>query len=131
MIQTRIAQIISPTHFVLAAGMEQGVQEGMEFIIYELSDPVIDPETKESLGRLELHKGRVRVIHVQDKISTARTLPRKFYRPGLSEILPSLLPATKGGWVEEYERLPIDETATTAVKADLTVKVGDLVRSVS
>jgi hypothetical protein len=131
MIHTRIAQIISPTRFVLAAGAEQGVQEGMEFIIYELSDPVIDPETKESLGRLELHKGRVQVIHVQDKLSMARTLPRRLYRPGLSEILPSLLPTTEGRWIEEYEQLPIDETAATAVKADLTVKIGDLIRSAS
>jgi hypothetical protein len=118
MIQTKIAQILSPTRFVLAAGADQGVREGMEFIIYELSDPIFDPETKEPLGQLELHKGRVKVLHVQDKLATATTLPRKLYRPSFL-------------WVEECEELPIDQTTATAVKSDLTVKVGDLVRSLN
>jgi hypothetical protein len=128
MIRTKIAQIVSPTRVVLAAGSEAGVREGMEFIIYDLSDPIYDPETKESLGQLELHKGRVKVIHVQNKLATATTLRRKVYRPGLVPVIPppSFL---EGGWFEEYEQLQIDKAAATAVKVDLTVKVGDLVRS--
>jgi len=126
MIRTKIAQILSPTRVVLAAGAEQGVQEGMEFIIYELSDQVYDPDTKESLGQLELHKGRVKVILVQEKLSTATTLTREVYRrrPSILDMVPG-----QGRWVEEYERLSVDLSASTAVKADLIVKVGDLVRS--
>ena len=120
MIKTKIAQILSPSRFVLAAGREQGVQEGMEFIIYELTDPIYDPDTKESLGQLELHKGRVQIVHVQDKLSTATTLPLNMY------FLPDLLT----GWHEEREQLPIDQSTATATKVDLKVKVGDLVRSV-
>jgi hypothetical protein len=130
MIQTKIAQILSPKRFVLAAGSEQGVRERMEFIIYELSDPIFDPETQEPLGRLELHKGRITVIHVQEKLSTATTLLRKFYQRGLLENPVIAASLFKGGWVEDYEELPIDKSTATAVKADLTVKIGDLVRSV-
>jgi hypothetical protein len=130
MIRTKIARILSPTRVVLAAGAEQGVQEGMEFIIYELSDAIFDPETKEPLGQLELHKGRVRVIHVQEKLATAATLPKTVYRPSLFEItVPAVL--REGRWVEGCEELPIDKSEATAVKEDLRVRVGDLVRSVS
>src|SRR5437870_4764299 len=125
MVRTKIARILSPTRVVLAAGSEQGVEEGMEFVIYELSDPVTDPETQESLGQLELHKGRVEAIHVQDKMATAITVRRRVYRPTFTEVF------TGTGWREEHERLRVDSSVETAVKADLTVRVGDLVRSVS
>ena len=126
MIRTKIAQILSPTRFVLAAGKEQDVKEGMEFIIYELGDPVYDPETKESLGELELHKGRLKIIHVQDRLSTAITLKREAYRQhAMSEILNPFA----GRWVDEYEQLPIDQSTATATKVNLTVKVGDLVHA--
>jgi hypothetical protein len=133
MIRTKIARILSPTRFVLAAGAEDGVQEGMEFIIYELSDPIHDPETSEPLGHLELHKGRVKVIHVQDKLSTATTLPRKVYHPSIGDLLQLTRRfswAHEGGWVEHPEELPIDQSQAVAVKTDLTVRVGDRARSV-
>src|SRR5438034_8816032 len=128
MIRTKIAQILSPTRFVLAAGMEQGVREGMEFIIYELSDPIFDPDTKDSLGELELHKGRVKVIHVQEKLATATTFNRKVYQAGLADFLGSGSPFSafsKGQWVEAPEELPVESATATAVKQDLKVRVGD------
>jgi hypothetical protein len=131
MIRTKIAKIVSPTRFVLAAGADQGVTDGMEFIIYELSDPIFDPDTKEPLGQLELHKGRVRVIHVQEKLATVSTMKRKFYRPGLADaIRPIGLTSMQGEWIERLEELPVESTTATAVMTDLTVRVGDLVRSV-
>jgi hypothetical protein len=128
MIRTKIAQILSATRVVLAAGTEQGVQEGMEFIIYDLSDPIKDPDTGELLGRLELHKGRVRVIHAQERIATAMTRVQKVYNPSLAELLERFTP--KGRWLEAHEQLAVESTET-AVKADLTVRVGDLARSVT
>src|SRR5260370_36133362 len=77
MIQTKIARINSSTEVILAAGSRQGVKEGMVFVIYELGDEIRDPETGESLGRLELVKGRVTVAHVQEKVSHAVTLSKE------------------------------------------------------
>lgn len=131
MIKTTIAKILSPTRFVLAAGAQQGLREGMEFIIYELSDPIYDPETKEPLGQLELHKGRVKVIHVQDQLATATTMIRRAYQPSMHELLGAFMPRTEGKWVETHEQLPIETSQATLVKSDLTVRVGDPVRSVN
>ena len=127
MIKTKVARIINPTTF-LAAGTLQGVKEGMEFIIYELTDPIFDPESNEPLGELELHKGRVRVTNVQEKLSQALTLPRKRYLSGLRELFDVRLAG--GRWVEEHEPLPVEEGTAVATQTELKVRVGDLVRSV-
>src|SRR5262249_22207625 len=124
MIQSKIAKILSPTKVVLSAGAEQGVQEGMVFVIYELGDAVVDPETQEPLGQLELHKARVKVSQVQDRLSVATTLPLEVERFPLS-------PVGLFGKETVYPQLPLDESIATAVEEvrKLTVKVGDLVRS--
>jgi hypothetical protein len=131
LIQTRIAQIVSPTQVVLAAGSDDGVEEGMEFVIYELSDPIEDPETKESLGQLELPKGRLKVVHVQDRISSARTMSRKVERQrdimGLDRYFGTW------NWTETvYEQLPLDDSVAKKLPepSRLTVKIGDLARNV-
>ena len=128
MVQTKIARILSPTQVVLAGGTEQGIREGMEFVIYELSEPIFDPDTRESLGQLELHKGRLKVLFAQDKIATATTLKRKVYRQSIADF--AALSGLTGGWTEDHEKLPVETSAITALKNELTVKVGDLVRSV-
>ncbi len=120
MIETKIAQIIDATRVVLAAGEEQGVREGMEFVIYELGPEIFDPETKESLGRLELMKGRVIVSHAQEKLSTARTpsFSRLRFPLGLRDLE-----------VLDREKLNV-ETRAMEYDERLTVRVGDRARSV-
>src|SRR6266496_2316195 len=121
MIETKIAQIIDATRVVLAAGKEQGVREGMEFVIYEFGPEIFDPETKESLGRLQLVKGRVIVYSVQAKLCTART------RPVRSSLFLSLDWAR---WPEiVHEKLHVEPQSTEYDKM-LTVRVGDRARSV-
>jgi hypothetical protein len=121
MIETKIAKIVSPTMVILAAGSEEGVKEGMEFLIYELGDEIRDPENGESLGRLELPKGRVRVQHVQDKMSFATTPSRETRVPDWFAF---------GSVKRTQEELRIDKNAATLVQPDLTVRIGDQVRSV-
>lgn len=125
MIYTKVAKILSTTQVILAAGSEHGVQEGMQFIVYELSDEILDPETKESLGRLELVKGRVKASHVQATLTFATTLSREVVRSGspFSKIFDDIHTTV-------YETLPVDESAITALKTQLKVRVGDLVRSI-
>jgi len=127
MIQTAVARIMSPTQVVLAAGSMQGVREGMIFVIYELGEPILDPETGESLGQLEIIKGRVKTSHVQDKLSHARTLSRSVTETinPLERINP-LLPREVKKTV--YDELRVE--GAIAVEQDLTVRVGDRARSV-
>ena len=133
MIQTTVARIISPTQVVLAAGSEQGVREGMVFVIYQLGDPVIDPETGESLGQLELIKGRVKVFHVQEKLSRATTPSRSVTETidPLAEMAAGIAGHTLGRrqvTKTVYDELRVE--GPVAVEQDLTVRIGDRARSV-
>lgn len=125
MIHTKVAKILSPTQVVLAAGSEHGVKEGMQFIIYELSDEILDPETKESLGRLELVKGRVKASHVQATLTFATTMARDVNQSAWVKFFEDYRKAAY-----EYETLPLEESTITALKTNLKVRVGDLVRSI-
>jgi len=50
-----------------------GIQIGQRFLILEIGEEVFDLDTKESLGTVEVVKGRGEVTHVQKRISTLQT----------------------------------------------------------
>ncbi|MBU5305183.1 hypothetical protein [Eubacterium callanderi] len=66
-----VASVLDKKTLVLNIGSDGGVQKNQKFLIYALSDhEIIDPETKKSLGYLEIVKGRGRVTHVQPTMCT-------------------------------------------------------------
>jgi len=71
----RIVRIPSGHEVVINKGRSDGVNYDMEFVIYEEGDPVIDPETREVLDRLEIVKNRVYVTHLQSHICIAEPAP--------------------------------------------------------
>lgn len=58
---------------VMNKGSEHGVETGDRFLVIGLGQSIIDPDTQEELGRLEIVRGKVDVTHVQAKIATARS----------------------------------------------------------
>lgn len=65
-----VAAIINPTQVAINKGALDGITFGQRFSLYELSDQdILDPTTKQSLGRLETIKGTGRIVHIQDKLS--------------------------------------------------------------
>ncbi len=129
MIQTTVAKVLSPTSVILATGSDDGAKEGMEFVIYDLSETILDPETGEDLGKLELVKGRVYAVHVQDKLTWAQTKSRTVTRPlfqpaglAITHLLGQLSKETI------YEQLKVEGAPTP--EFDRTVRIGDKVRNV-
>ena len=60
---------------VINKGSDAGVNEGDKVIVYEQdSEELFDPDTNESLGFMEIIKGRGKVIHVQEKMSTIESI---------------------------------------------------------
>src|SRR5262249_44636212 len=127
MIQTKIARILSPTQVILAAGSKQGVQEGMKFLIYELGDNILDPETGQVLGQLELIKGRVQVQHVQENLSHAAT-------PGKSvteEVDPlAALSVMHPRRVTRFVQPELPVEGVMPIDQKLIVRVGDMARTI-
>lgn len=70
-IDGKIAKIVDAYTVVINKGHENGVEEGMRFIIYESGEEIEDPDTHEPLGKLEYVKAKVKVSNVAPKVSTA------------------------------------------------------------
>lgn len=58
---------------VMNKGSTHGVEVGDQFLVVGLGQSIIDPDTQEELGQLEIVRGKVSVTHVQEKIATARS----------------------------------------------------------
>ena len=133
MIIGKVARILSDEEVFLNVGSEDGVTEGMEFVIFSVSegDRISDPETGADLGAIETTKGRVKVRHVQDRICRARTMTYQVQTPAFEESLrlfsARLLPAA----IETRRRkLRVAEDQVSEFAEDLVVRIGDNVRSI-
>ena len=68
-----VVKIIDQYSVVINVGSVQNVNEDDRFVIIGIGDIIVDPETGEELEKLEVVKGKVKISHVQEKISTAES----------------------------------------------------------
>lgn len=74
----KVVSILSPYKVVINIGTDNGIRQGQKVLIFGLSnDTVKDPETGEDLGKIEIVRGRGRVTHVQEKISTVESTEKE------------------------------------------------------
>lgn len=65
-----VVKLIDEYTVVINRGSDHEMEEGKRFLIYSISpEEILDPITKESLGHLEIVKGKGKIIHIQEKIS--------------------------------------------------------------
>ena len=128
--QLRVAEVLSESDILVSAGRNASINVGDKFIVYQIGPEIEDPETKESLGSLELKKGMFLAVDVQEMVTVARVTQRTVRRtqklgfPGLMNL---------GGPFYEQEVLDISErvkmdVTTPTYSDDLTIRKGDLVR---
>lgn len=91
-----VAKVADLKTIVINRGLEHGLEPGQRIQVYSIGEEIIDPETKQSLGKLEIIKGTGKVVHVQEKIATVssdmKTTPSKTIRrdpTGLSAFMGS------------------------------------------
>ncbi|WP_140420542.1 hypothetical protein [Novosphingobium sp. B 225] len=82
----RVAAIIDDFHIVLNVGRDDGIQSVQKFLIYGLGQEITDPETGESLGILEIIRGRGKVVHLQDRFCTIKSIDTR-QLPGIKKIV--------------------------------------------
>jgi len=76
-----VIKILDNYKVVINRGASHGICPEQRFLIYSLSEEEItDPESGESLGRLEIVKGIGKVIHVQEKMSIIESDKKKLTR---------------------------------------------------
>jgi hypothetical protein len=136
LIETTVVEILSDTTVVLGAGSGAGVKENTLFVLYELGPEVFDPENSAPLGNLEIVKGKVSVIHVQEKLAIAETLERTVSKTRiLNDPFASMLMG-KQEITETYarEKLRIGPSSADRVKEfsqKRVLKIGDRAREVA
>jgi cell shape-determining protein MreC len=69
-----IAKVINEYRLIINRGAEEGVEENMTYLVFEVGEEIIDPETGESLGSMEITKGVGKIINVQEKMATIETI---------------------------------------------------------
>lgn len=70
----KVVHIVDEYKLVINKGESDGIEVGDIFNIFSLEDYIYDPDTGESLGRLEIVKGTARAIHVQNRITTIESI---------------------------------------------------------
>lgn len=132
MITCKVAKILNEFQLVLNVGAKQGVTKGMTFVIYEEGDEIQDPETGQSLGKLEIVKGEVEVSHVQETLCLAlsKELPKQGAPTVLSARLAEVTSSAKSKLEKEREKLHVKSSDISRTRATGPIAVGDLARSV-
>lgn len=69
----KVVHVIDQKNIVINVGEIGGIKLGNRFIIFGIGEEIFDPDSKESLGKLELVRGEGVVVHVQEKMCVVRS----------------------------------------------------------
>lgn len=69
----KVIKIIDEYSLVINRGSEHDIRTNSRFLIFGAGERLVDPDTGEDLGTLEIVRGKARVIHVQAKMSTLKS----------------------------------------------------------
>ena len=127
--QLRVAEVISNSTIVINGGENEQIEHGDEFIVYETGPEIIDPKTKDSLGQLDVKKGRFVAVDVQPQLTIARvkknTITRDRRRPDLFNPMRRMLYEEYEVEVTESVKMEVSEASYTDA---LVIHKNDLVR---
>ena len=128
-IRGKVARVLNTREIAINVGVEDGVTVGMYFDVMDLQyEDVRDPDTDEVLGSIERPKVKVKIIHVQEKLSLATTYRKERVNTGgsfmpLGPFARYLMPPN---WVTRYETLSrIEEARDVLDEEESYVKTGD------
>jgi hypothetical protein len=134
---TRLAKVVhvvdpdstyAPVELVINQGARQGIKLGDRYLVFGFGPHIVDPDSGEDLGEIELVRGRGEVVHVQEHLATIRTIERRRTRPAkriIREAAGALALATgyRGKVIEE-------ELAPEAEMPFEAVRLGDLAKPI-
>ena len=138
-IEGKVAKILDEYSIVINIGRNDGVTEGMVFVVFtQSSDEIKDPDSGETLGTLENVKDYVSAIHIQDKFATCVAKEvKKIPEEGESSSAQTLsgammaesMSARPGGKIRT-EKLNVNTSLIAGVPQSDPITLGDKVRSV-
>lgn len=118
------------TQFVINKGSKDRISAYQKFLIVELGDSVLDPDTGENLGVLEIVKGETKVFHIQEKMTTI--ISNEFiHTPAMEEVIYKNGKSRSVFGLTMSDQEPsskIKKQPEKIVKPLKNVKVGDVVK---
>jgi hypothetical protein len=66
----KVIKVINNMKIVINGGISDELKSSMRFLVYENGEDLIDPDTGDNLGSLEIIKGKAKINHIQDRITT-------------------------------------------------------------
>lgn len=100
-----VIKVLDEYTVVINRGSVHGVKKTHRFLIYALGEELMDPETQESLGVLEIVRGVGEVVHVQEKISTVRSIEHSTPGRRIIRRKPNMYSIFSGRETEETETI--------------------------
>ena len=81
----KVAKVVDSSTVILNAGTNDGIRMGQRFLIYNIGEDIVDPDTKQNLGKLETVRGTGTVTHLQPTLATVKSdmkesIPRRIVR---------------------------------------------------
>ncbi len=139
-IEGKVAKILDEYSIVINVGRNDGVTEGMVFVVFtQSSDEIKDPDSGETLGTLENVKDYVSAIHIQDKFATCvakevKKIPEEGESSGAQTLSGAMMAesmsARPGGSKIRTEKLNVNTSQIAGVPQLDPITLGDKVRSV-
>ncbi len=139
-IEGKVAKILDEYSIVINVGRNDGVTEGMVFVVFtQSSDEIKDPDSGETLGTLENVKDYVSAVHIQDKFTTcvakeAKKIPEEGEGSGAQTLSGAMMAesmsARPGGSKISTEKLNVNTSQIAGVPQSGPITLGDKVRFV-
>jgi hypothetical protein len=130
----QVARILSDESVVINRGSAHGVKQGDRFVVFTDADEVTDPETGESLGRIEIVKARLVALHVQEKMTTcvagSEVEPTPYEDPTQHTLSAEMVAVSMVGGRRKAGKIDVDRSAASGLPRTGQVTVGDRVKSV-
>ncbi|EPM0081157.1 hypothetical protein ACLB6C_04350 [Enterobacter hormaechei] len=124
------------TEFIINKGSADGIRDHSEFVIIEVGEEIFDPDTGMSLGKLEIVKGKVKVKHIQEKMTTIVSNEYR-YEPDRKEIRksvinnPTLSKLMASALISRDSDIEIIIPGGKTIKSIDGVKIGDFVSKIN
>lgn len=96
----KVVKVLDDYSFVVNRGSDNGLKVGDQFVVAGLGEPIMDPDTNEDLGRLEVVKGRAEVAHVQEKLATLKSC--RYSRTSEKKEIKKVTSSGKGGFASIF-----------------------------
>ncbi len=135
----KVAKILDEYSIVVNVGRNDGVTEGMVFVVFtQSSDEIKDPDSGETLGTLENVKDYVSAVHIQDKFATCvakevKRIPEEGESSSAQTLSGAMMAesmsARPGGKIRT-EKLNVNTSQIAGMPQLGPITVGDKVRSV-